>query len=225
MVDAVSANGLSRHFSGKQALADVSFRIPKGCIFCIAGPNGSGKTTLLNILAGVLSPSKGEVAVERGLKRGYSYQHPKLSDELTAGENISFFSQLSGGDADWSRNLIREMKLDRIMNENVDELSSGTRKRMEIAVGLLNNPDIILMDEPTAGLDIESTKEIVELIKFFKKEGKTVVIATHQLENFGGICERLAVLLKGRIVLEKDVRGLSGDKIMNIYASTALGRG
>jgi ABC-2 type transport system ATP-binding protein len=224
MDEAILVKGLSRYFGSKQALADVSLRIPKECVFCVAGPNGSGKTTLLNLLAGVLSPSKGEVVLEKGLKLGYSYQHPKLSDELTVGENLSFFSQLAGGDAEWDKSLARAMKLDGIMNENVEELSSGTRKRVEIAVGLLHNPDVILMDEPTAGLDVESTKEVVELIRFFRKEGKTIVIATHQLENFGGICERLAVLLKGRVVLERDVRKLSGDRIMKIYA-TALRKG
>jgi len=224
MDEAILARGLSRYFGSKRALADVSLRIPKGCVFCVAGLNGSGKTTLLNILAGVLSPSKGKVVVGKGLTLGYSYQHPKLSDELTVGENMSFFSQLGGGDAEWSKNIARVMKLDGIMNGHAEELSSGTRKRVEIAVGVLHNPDVILMDEPTAGLDVESTKEVIELIKFFKKEGKTVVIATHQLENFGGVCERLAVLLNGRVVLERDVRKLSGDRIMKIYA-TALSKG
>jgi ABC-2 type transport system ATP-binding protein len=220
MGDAIVINGVSRYFGGRPALLDVSLSIPNGCIFCIAGPNGSGKTTLLNIIAGVLSPSKGHVEIGKGLKLGYAYQHPKLSDELSAGENLSFFSQLSEArDAEWGQNLIKAMKLDGILNENVDRLSSGTRKKLEIAVSLLPNSVIILLDEPTAGLDVESTGEIQRLIKLFKKEGKTVVVATHQLENFCGICEKLAVLSKGRVVLERDIRKMTGKKLMQIYES------
>ncbi|NYZ79042.1 ABC transporter ATP-binding protein [Candidatus Micrarchaeota archaeon] len=218
MADAIVVEEVSRYFSGKPALLDVSLRIPRGCIFCIAGPNGSGKTTLLNIIAGVLSPSRGRVEIGRGLKLGYAYQHPKLSDELTAGENLSFFSQLSGaGDAEWRQHAVTALKLDEILDENAEGLSSGTRKRLEIAVGILHNPDIILMDEPTAGLDTESTKEILGLMKLFKKEGKTVVVATHQLEDFCGACERLAVLSKGRVVLERNISGISGKKLMQVY--------
>jgi ABC-type multidrug transport system ATPase subunit len=224
MGDAIVTRELSRYFGNRPALIDVSLRIPKECIFCVAGPNGSGKTTLLNILAGVLSPSKGEFEVGSGLRIGYAYQHPKLCDELTIGENLSFFSQLGGGEREWCENLIEMMKLKGFLEENAGELSSGTRKRVEVAVSLLHNPDIIFMDEPTAGLDIESTKEVLELIKFFKKRGKTAVIATHQLEEFGGVCEMLAVLSRGRIALERDVRRVSGKRLMQIYAS-ALGKG
>lgn len=225
MADAIFVNGVSRYFGSKPALVEVSLRIPEGCIFCVAGPNGSGKTTLLSIIAGVLSPSRGKVEIKKGMKVGYTYQHPKLSEELTAGENISFFSQLSGGgDSEWSNNLIRELKLDGILNENAEGLSSGTRKRLEIAVSLLGNPDIILLDEPTAGLDAESTGEVLGLIKLFKKERKTVVVATHQLESFCGICERLAVLYEGRIALEKGIRKIDERKLMQFYES-AISKG
>lgn len=217
MADAIIVNEVSRYFGGRPALLDVSLRIPEGCTFCIAGPNGSGKTTLLNIIAGILSPSKGHVEVDRsGL--GYAYQHPKLSEELTVGENLSFFSELSGAnDGKWRQKLIKAMKLDGLLNENAGGLSSGTSKRLEIAVSLVHNPEIILLDEPTAGLDVESTNEILGLMRLFRKEGKTVVVATHQLENFCGVCERLAVLSKGRVVLEKDIRKVSGKRLMQLY--------
>jgi ABC-2 type transport system ATP-binding protein len=218
MTDAIVVNGVSRYFGSRPAIVDVSLSIPEGCIFCVAGPNGSGKTTLLNIIAGVLSPSKGNVEIGKGLGVGYAYQHPKLSEELTAGENLEFFSQLGDAkNAEWSKNLIRVLKLDDILGENADELSSGTRKRLEIAVSLLHNPEIILLDEPTAGLDRESTREVLGLVKLFKKEGKTVVVATHQLENFCGICEKLAVLSKGRVAVEKDVGKISEKKLMQLY--------
>ncbi len=224
MGDAVVVNDVSKYFRGRPALIGVSLRIPAGCIFCIAGPNGSGKTTLLNIIAGVLSPSKGRIEVDR-TKLGYAYQHPRLSEELTVGENLSFFSQLSEAkDAEWGRNLIRVLKLDGILNENVDALSSGTMKRLEITVSLLRNPEIVLLDEPTAGLDTESTKEILGLLKLFKKEGKTVVVATHQLENFCGVCERLAVLSEGRVVLEREIGKVTEKKLMQFYES-AVGKG
>jgi ABC-2 type transport system ATP-binding protein len=220
MADAIVVNEVSKYFVGRPALIDVSLRIPAGCIFCLAGPNGSGKTTLLNIIAGVLSPSKGRVEIDRSLKLGYSYQHPKLSEELTVGENLSFFSQLNDAkDAEWGRNLIRMLKLDGILNENADGLSSGTMKRLEIAVSLLHNPEIILLDEPTAGLDTESTKEILGLLRLFKKEGKTAVVATHQLENFCRVCGRLAVLSEGRVVLEREIGKMSEKKLMQLYES------
>ncbi|NYZ79421.1 ABC transporter ATP-binding protein [Candidatus Micrarchaeota archaeon] len=220
MGDAVAVKDVSRYFGSRPALIDVSLKIRKGCIFCIAGPNGSGKTTLLSIIAGVLAPSKGMVEIDRNLRLGYAYQHPKLSEELTAGENLAFFSQLTDArDAKWGKNLVKVLKLDEILDDNADGLSSGTRKRLEIAVSLLHNPEIILLDEPTAGLDVESTREVLGLVKLFKKERKTVVVATHQLENFCGICERLAVLSRGRLVLERDVRKVCGKRLMQLYES------
>jgi ABC-2 type transport system ATP-binding protein len=224
MADAIAVKEVSRYYGSRPAILDVSLSIPKGCIFCVAGPNGSGKTTLLNIIAGVLSPSKGRVEIGKGLKLGYAYQHPKLSEELTVGENLSFFSKLNEAEnAEWSQSLIGSLKLDGLLDENADELSSGTRKRLEIAVSLLHNPDMVLLDEPTAGLDVESIKETLGLIKLFKREEKTVVVATHQLENFCGVCERLAVLSKGRVVLERSVSRINGKKLMQIYES-ALGK-
>jgi ABC-type multidrug transport system ATPase subunit len=225
MADAIVVNAVSRYFGSRPAIVDVSLSIPEGCIFCIAGPNGSGKTTLLNIIAGALSPSKGKVEIGKGLRIGYAYQHPKLSEELTAGENLEFFSQLSDAkNAEWDKNLIRVLKLDDILDESAEELSSGTRKKLEIAVSLLHNPGIILLDEPTAGLDVDSTREVLGLVKLFKKEGKTVVVATHQLENFCGLCERLAVLSKGRVALERDIEKISEKKLMQLYES-AISKG
>jgi ABC-type multidrug transport system ATPase subunit len=118
MADAIVVDEVSRYFGKKPALLDISMRVPEGCIFCLAGPNGSGKTTLFNIIAGVLSPSKGRVEVMRRIL-GYAYQHPKLSDELTVFENISFFSLISGAkDAEWMKDLVNVLKLDGILNEN-----------------------------------------------------------------------------------------------------------
>lgn len=213
--------GVSKYFGEKRALEDVSLEIPLGCVFCIAGPNGSGKTTLLNLLAGVLKPTRGRVEVKG--KIGYAYQHPKLWDELSVKENLSFFSKLTETNAEWERKVIEELKLGGLLGENVGELSSGVRKRVEVAVGVLGDPDVILLDEPTAGLDREAKEGVLELVRFFKKEGKTVLIATHQLEDFGGICDRLAVLKEGRVVLEREVRGAGAVELARIY-STAWGK-
>ncbi|MEM3555112.1 MAG: ABC transporter ATP-binding protein [Candidatus Micrarchaeia archaeon] len=207
---------VSKQFGRKYALRDVSLKIPPGCVFCIAGPNGSGKTTLLNILAGVMKQSDGKVAVNGSV--GYTYQHPKLWEELSVKENISFFSKLSERyDERWVRRAIEEMELGSLLDESVGELSSGMRKRVEIAVGILSNPDVVLLDEPTAGLDVGAKEKVIEIIKFFRKEGKTVVVTTHQLEDFGGVCDRLAVLKEGRVVLERDVRGVGKEGLLRIY--------
>jgi len=215
----VVIQGVSRCFGRKDAVREVSLRIPSGCVFCIAGPNGSGKTTLLNILAGVLKQTEGRFEVKGSV--GYAYQHPKLWEELTVKENILFFSNLAErGDEEWVKKVIEEMGLGGLLDENVGELSSGTRKRVEVAVGILSNPDVILLDEPTAGLDAEAKRRVIEIIKFFKKEGKTVIITTHQLEDFGGVCDRLAVLNEGRVVSERDVRGLGREELMRIYTGS-----
>jgi len=219
MADAIVVERLSRHFGGKAALAEVSLRISKGCVFCIAGPNGSGKTTLLNIVAGVLAPSSGRCEVMKGLKVGYAYQHPKLSEELTVGENISFFSQLNEGEEEWGRRMVEAVGVGELMDENADELSSGTMKRLEVAVALLHNPDVVLLDEPTTGLDVESKEGILQLIKLFRKNGKTVVIATHQLDDFSGVCDELVILNKGRVAVEKGVKGFDGEKLLRVYSS------
>lgn len=207
--NAVEIKGLSKSFNGTTALKNVNLEVRKGSLLLIAGPNASGKTTLLNILAGSLTPTKGEVKIDKNIRIGYSYQHPKINEDLTVSENISFFSEIYGvDDKDWSEKLLSLLKIDEWLNFKADQLSSGMRKRLELAIALLQNPELILLDEPTAGLDTESKKQMLKLIKLFKDRGKTIIITTHQLEDFEGLCEHLVILSKGKVLLSRRINEL-----------------
>lgn len=200
MDNAIVANGLRKRYGNTIALDGVSFSVPSGSVYCIVGPNGSGKTTLLNVISGSVMPDEGSITSSDTI--GYCHQNPMLYSDLSIHQNIGLFSELLSAKRDWAERAIDMLFLRDKLGERVSELSSGTRKKVELCIAMLADPGILVLDEPIAGFDRESSKGIIRFIKSMAGK-KTVIIATHQLAELRGIGTHLMVLEKGKKAYEK----------------------
>jgi ABC-2 type transport system ATP-binding protein len=215
MGGAIEATGLSRRFGLRFALADVTFDVQPGEVVALLGPNGAGKTTTVRLLNGILAADSGTssvlgldpavdgMAIRR--RSGVLTENAALDDRLTARENVVFYARIRGmGSKEADRRAVT--LLDRLgMSVRVDDLvqgfSTGQRKRVALARALVHDPEVLFLDEPTAGLDPEAARDTVELIAGLAAEqGRTIVLCTHDLAEAGRLARRMAVLQEGRLI-------------------------
>lgn len=214
-MDVVSINGLSKSFNGLKAVDGVSFTVSEGEIFGFLGPNGAGKTTTLSMLATLLEPTSGDAYVngfnirtERDNVRksiGIVFQDPSLDEELTAYENMDFHGWLYNVPKDVRRRKIPELlklvELDDRKGHFVKTFSGGMRRRLEIARGLLHEPRVLFLDEPTLGLDPQTRNHIWDYIKQLNEEKHTtILLTTHYMEEADRLCGRVAIIDHGKII-------------------------
>lgn len=202
-----------RVLNPRKVLIDLSFSVEPGEIFGLLGPNGGGKTTLFKILSTMLVPSKGDATIfgssvssspnEVRKKIGVVFQYPSLDKKLTVAENINHQADFYGIDSktlESRRNeLLTRLSLKDRSEDFVEHLSGGLQRRVEIAKGLLHRPALLLMDEPSTGLDPGARREMWDYLKTLTKEGITVLLTTHLMEE-GDKCDRLGILHKGNLV-------------------------
>lgn len=207
----IEVSHLTKRYGNHLALSDLSFTIPNGQIYGLLGPNGAGKSTTMNILTGCLAATSGEVRIDgvdifedpMAAKRhlGYLPEQPPVYMDRTPWEYLRFVARAKG-----VKNLAQEV--DRVMDLTqiadvrdrlIRNLSKGYRQRVGIAQAILGNPDIIILDEPTVGLDPRQITEIRELIQKLG-ENKTVILSSHILGEVQAVCERLLILSKGKLV-------------------------
>lgn len=197
MKNAVVLERLCKRFGSKKVLENMCLSVPEKKIYCLSGSNGSGKTTLLNIIAGVLAPSSGKVSITGRV--GYCYQVPRTCDDLTVKENLSFFSKIvDARDSEWVEQLVELVGLKEWRGVLAGELSTGMKKRLEIAVALLADPEILLFDEPTTGVDAETREKILELVKKMRGK-KTIIIASHELFELRNLCDKTIKIENGKL--------------------------
>ena len=210
----LTASHLTRQFDSRVAVEDVSFELAPGEIFALLGPNGAGKTTTLRMLAGLIAPSSGTVHVDgepmtasashlRG-RIGFLTEAPGLWDRLTVYDNLVVYARLQGV-APVRDVVTRALDLFGIANRAGDptaQLSKGLKQRVALARTLLHDPAIVLLDEPTAGLDPESAHETRALILRLRDERRTVVISTHNLDEVERVADRVGVLKSRLIALD-----------------------
>jgi ABC-2 type transport system ATP-binding protein len=200
--DALRAEGLSKRYGARDALRDVSFAAAPGEKVAVIGPNGAGKTTLLQILAGALAPTDGRVTVP-GERAGWVPQQPALYSKLSVAENLRLFARLErvpDVDAVVARMLEQTGLADRAGDE-VGRLSGGNRQRVNIAIGLLAAPPVLLLDEPSASLDPRQRARLWEFIAALAREdGTSVVFATHDIGEAERHADRLLVLADGELL-------------------------
>src|SRR5258705_3378131 len=213
---------LRKSFGPLVAVDDVSFTVERGQLMGLLGPNGAGKTTTVSMVAGLLSPEKGEVLIAgerlngdtdpKKRQIGFVPQELALYDELSARANLRFFGalyNLSG--AALEKAIASAMELvglvDRL-NDRVATYSGGMKRRLNLAAGLLHDPDILLLDEPTVGVDPQSRNAIFENLETLKRRGKALLYTTHYMEEVERLADRIVVIDHGRGIANDTIEGL-----------------
>ncbi len=200
-------DSVSKLFGSFAALRQVSVNLEPGLCYVLIGENGAGKSTLLRILAGLLRPSFGSVKVFGGVEPheareriGYMSHAPMLYDELTGQENLRYFASLYPGRACLTpAEALRQVGLDPELTRTLGQYSQGMRQRTSLARVLLPVPELLLLDEPFSNMDVESARQMVELLAGFRQGSRTIVITTHQRELAAPIADWVLALKAGRV--------------------------
>lgn len=214
MKTVVKVVDLIKEYNGVKALKGVSLEVYEGEILGLLGPNGAGKSTLMNIIAGVIKPTSGKVEVlgydvlknreKVALKIGYCPQETVLYGNLTVMENMMFYAGLyniPGSEAKKrAKRILEYLGLSGVEKTLAKRLSGGMKRRLNLAVALLNDPELLLLDEPTVGLDPNIRRSVWDAIKRLKEEGKTIILATHYMEEADELSDRVAIMNEGQIV-------------------------
>ena len=208
---------LTKHYGPVQALRGVSFEVEEGEVFGLLGPNGAGKTSTVEILEG-LRPADGGIVSVCGLdpqssgsdfkqEIGAVLQATALPDKLRVGEAVSMFASFYKRRRDPAA-LLKRFGLEEKRNTFYSQLSGGQKQRLALAMSLVNEPRVLFLDEPTAGLDPQVRREIYTIIEELKKERKTILLTTHYIEEAEKLCDRVAIVDKGRVVTQGTPREL-----------------
>ncbi len=204
----LSINGLAKSYGNIRALNGISFDVPKGCVFGILGPNGSGKTTTLGIILSVLNTNAGSFswfgngnadAARRQI--GSLLETPNFYHYLNAVDNLKITQAISGRGTEQDIHRVLEIvSLDKRKYTKFKTYSLGMKQRLAIAAALLGNPDVLVLDEPTNGLDPVGIAEIRELIKKLAADGKTIIMASHLLDEVEKVCTHVAIMKRGTLL-------------------------
>lgn len=207
---AIITNKLTRKFGDLTAVNEISFSVDAGEVFGFLGPNGAGKTTTIRMLTGQLLPSSGQATVagydivlERQLvkpKIGVIFEYQNLYERLSARDNLNFMCQLYGLDRSRVEEVLSLVGLKDRARDRLKAFSNGMKQRLLIARGLLHDPEILFMDEPTAGLDPVIALEIRQIITQLAQDGRTIFLTTHYMEEADRLCDRVAIINHGRII-------------------------
>jgi ABC-2 type transport system ATP-binding protein len=213
MSPAINISQLHKHYEKLHALRGVDFEVPKGCFFGLLGPNGAGKSTLINIMAGLVHATNGTVQIMghdvRSQWRQARQSLGVVPQELVIDPFISVRQLLRlqsgyfgiGSENNlWIDKLLNSLNLNDKADTNLQRLSGGMKRRVLIAQALVHKPSVIVLDEPTAGVDVELRKALWAFTKELHKNGHTIVLTTHYLEEAENLCEQFAILNKGELV-------------------------
>ncbi|SOC78790.1 protein involved in gliding motility GldA [Salinimicrobium sediminis] len=221
----IHVDKISKFYGEQKALDEVSFSIQKGEIVGFLGPNGAGKSTLMKILTGYLQPSSGEAGVngfalseamlEAQRSTGYLPEHNALYTDMYVREYLEFNALIYKVPKMRIEEVILQTGLLPEANKKIDQLSKGYRQRVGLANALLHDPEVLILDEPTTGLDPNQLVEIRELIKNIGKE-KTILFSTHIMREVEALCERVIIINKGKIVADKHLEDLREEQVQII---------
>ncbi len=205
----VRVEGLRKHYGGLEALRGITFEIGVGEVFGLLGPNGAGKTTTIEILEGLRRPDAGTVMVcgmdpgreQSALKEriGGQLQATVLPDKIRVEEALVLFASFYQRAAPVEM-LLEQFGLEEKRREFFEKLSGGQKQRLALALAMVNNPELVLLDEPTAGLDAQVRREIYALIGRFQEERRTTLLTTHYIEEAERLCDRVAIIDHGQVI-------------------------
>jgi ABC-2 type transport system ATP-binding protein len=221
-MNAIEVRGLTKRFDSFTAVDDISFDVEEGEVFGLLGPNGSGKTTTIRMLVGLSRPTEGGAKIlgfdlSSGIteaKRGIGVvpDSSNLYDELSARDNLLFMAKLYGVSKE-----VREQKAEELLKafglyERKDDrfgtFSRGMKRALTIAAALVHDPKVLFLDEPTVGLDVVAARSLRNLISYLHHRGLTIILTTHYLDEADHLCDRIAILVKGKVVAVDTPQGL-----------------
>ena len=207
MDNLIELKNVSHTFSKSPVLNNLSLNIKQGEIFGFLGPNGAGKTTSINIMVGLLKPSEGEVIFNKNIKEsdiGLCPQDIVLWDYLTCYENLYTMGKMYDMDKDYLNSridsLLKRLSLENKRNTRADKLSGGMKRRMNIAMATIHEPSVLILDEPSEGLDPQSRRILWDYIKFQKDIGNTIILTTHLMDEADILSDRVAIIDEGHLI-------------------------
>lgn len=225
---AIDVNHLIKIYKGalQPAVNNISFSIPKASIFGLLGPNGAGKTTTISILCGLIKPSSGTVSIlgksvqshPGEIKKiiGVVPQDIALYPTLTAFENLQYIGNMYGLKGESLKKKINEhldiVGLLKYSNKRIQTFSGGMKRRINLVAGILHTPEIVFLDEPTVGVDVQSRNLITEHLRLINKQGCTIVYTSHLMEEAENLCSEIAIIDQGEIVIEGQPKKLIEQK-------------
>lgn len=214
----IETHNLTKNYGNRPALNGVDLRIGKGQLIAFLGTNGAGKSTTINILTGLLKPTSGTISYAANLKIGVVFQTSVLDDKLSVKANLYLRARMyKEFSSEWLEELINLMGIRRFLHQKYGTLSGGQRRRVDIARSLVNHPDILFLDEPTTGLDLQTRLVIWQLLqKLQKEQGLTIFLTTHYLEEAES-ADQMYILENGHVLASGTVK-----EIKKQYAPTKL---
>ena len=224
----IETHGLSKYYGDFIAVEDLSFSIKEGEVVAFLGPNGAGKSTTMKMLTGYLAPSAGNALVcgmevagnrdEVANRIGYLPENGPLYEEMTPLTLLNFFGDARSMDANYKSKRISEVTeqcaLGTVLNKPIGKLSRGFRQRVGMANVLLHEPDVLIMDEPTAALAIKEVGKVLDLINGLKKIGVSVIIISHRMDDIFAVCDRVTALFQGTNFAEAELSKTSRDEVI-----------
>ena len=210
-MEIIKINNVSKDYKNIKALNNISLSINEGELYGLLGVNGAGKTTLLKILSGLTNQTNGDFVVGGFTNKNMdeikkiidiSPQESAVAKNLTVLENLKFFQDLyNQKDENYLKEIIDDLGLNEVISQRAKTLSGGYQRRLSIALGLISKPKILLLDEPTLGLDVLARRDLWKIINKFK--GKiTIILTSHYLEEIEALCDRVAIMSKGDLLIE-----------------------
>lgn len=218
----IEIKNLNKSFGNVKAVKNISFNVKKGEIFGFLGPNGAGKTTTINMLTGLAKATSGEIIIagEDGIKNiknvqqviGIVPDESNLYDDMTGFENLVFCASLYGIKKEKrekkAKELLEKFSLDDIGERPFKGFSKGMKRKLTIAAGIIHEPEILFLDEPTTGIDVESSRQIRKMIQELNNRGTTIFLTTHYIEEAERLCHRIGFIVEGEIIKVSEVQSL-----------------
>lgn len=228
---AVEVENMGFRYPGNDVVSFSNFnlRIPKGERFGLFGPNGAGKTTLMGLMTGLLTPSEGKITVlghdaqSKSVRKlfGFVPQDFSFYHELSPVENLHFFGAWAGLSKSKIKHrtdeLLEILGLTEVRDKQVNKFSGGMKRRVNLAIGVIHEPELLFLDEPTVGVDVQTRHAIINYLMDLNKAGTTLVYTSHQLSEAEGLCEQVALMEAGKICAQGDL-----DDLFKEHHSTSL---